>query len=48
MNFRKGTEKISIFTAEIHCRNGLILFDLDFSGDSAGRDAGRVFKKQKS
>jgi hypothetical protein len=33
---RKVTGKSNIFAAEIHGRNGLILFHGDFSGGSAG------------
>ncbi|MDR2127081.1 MAG: hypothetical protein LBP63_09665 [Prevotellaceae bacterium] len=45
-----GKEKSSTFAAEIHSRNGLMLFHEDFSGGSAGGIPAEFFyvSKQKT
>jgi hypothetical protein len=40
---RRGKEKSNNFAAEIHSRNGLILFHGDFSGERSGGIPGRFF-----
>jgi hypothetical protein len=40
---QRSSGKVSNFTAEIHSRNGLMLFHKDFSGERSERDTPDAF-----